>query len=78
MLEKIAVKMERSKEKRLAKRKLEDGARRYIAIKNAIRRYEKDGSEYSLNHIKKLEKRMETIKDDIKYWNNRLETVKQK
>ena len=68
--------MEKRKEIRIAKRNLEDGARRYIAIKNSIRRYERDGSEYSLNHIKKLEKRMKSIKDDIRYWHNKLELAK--
>lgn len=78
MLRKMAVKMEKMKEKRKAKKKLDDNARRYIAIQNSIRRYEKDGSEYSLNHIKKLEKRLNIVKEEIKYWNDKFEIVKKK
>ena len=75
MLRKMAVKMEKMKEKRKAKKKLDDNARRYIAIQNSIRRYEKDGSEYSLNHIKKLEKRLNIVKEEIKYWNDKFEKI---
>lgn len=78
MLEKISVKLEKMKAVRKAKKELEDNARRYVALKNSIRRYEKDGSEYSLNHIEKLEKRIETVKDNIKYWNKQLEIAKKK
>lgn len=78
MFEKIAVKIEKSGERRIARKKLEENTRRYIAMKNSVRRYEKDGSEYSLNHIKKLEKRMEEIKDEVRYWNNKLELAKKK
>ena len=78
MLREMAVKMEKMKEKRKAKKKLDDNARRYIAIQNSIRRYEKDGSEYSLNHIKKLEKRLNIVKEEIKYWNDKFEIVKKK
>ena len=78
MLRKMAVKMEKMKEKRKTKKKLDDNARRYIAIQNSIRRYKKDGSEYSLNHIKKLEKRLNIVKEEIKYWNDKFEIVKKK
>ena len=63
---------------RRGKREVDDDARRYIAIQNSIRRYEKDGSEYSLNHIKKLEKRLNIVKEEIKYWNDKFEIVKKK
>ena len=63
---------------RQAKDKLEENARRYIAIKNSIKRYEKDGSEYSLNHISKLEKRLETVKGEIRFWNDKLQIAKKK
>lgn len=78
MFKKIAVKIEKSKEVKRAKKKLEENARRYTAVRNSIKRYEKDGSEYSLNHIEKLEKRLDTIKEEIRYWNRRLEVAKKK
>lgn len=78
MLEKISVKIEKMKAVRSAKKRLEDNVRRYIAIKNSIRRYEKDGSEYSLNHINKLEKRLNTVKDEIRYWDDKLKVAKRK
>ena len=78
MLEKISVKIEKMKAIRSAKKRLEDNVRRYIAIKNSIRRYEKDGSEYSLNHINKLEKRLNTVKDEIRYWDDKLKVAKRK
>ena len=67
-----------NKDYSLAKDKLEENARRYIAIKNSIKRYEKDGSEYSLNHISKLEKRLETVKGEIRFWNDKLQIAKKK
>ena len=78
MLEKISVKIEKMRAVRSAKKRLEDNVRRYIAIKNSIRRYEKDGSEYSLNHINKLEKRLNTVKDEIRYWDDKLKVAKRK
>ena len=41
MLEKLSVRIEKMKAARQAKDKLEENARRYIAIKNSIKRYEK-------------------------------------
>lgn len=78
MMTKIAVRMEKLKKKKKVKAKLEDCARRYLAIKNSIKRYEKDGSEYSMNHIDKLEKRLETVKKDVLHWNNKLEILNKK
>ena len=78
MLKKLSVRIEKMKAARQAKDKLEENARRYIAIKNSIKRYEKDGSEYSLNHISKLEKRLETVKGEIRFWNDKLQIAKKK
>lgn len=78
MLEKLSVRIEKMKAVRQAKNKLEENARRYIVIKNSIKRYEKDGSEYSLNHINKLEKRLKTVKDEIRFWNDKLQVAKKK
>lgn len=78
MIKKISVKLEKRKKIRIAKRKLEENARRYVAMRNSIKRYEKDGSEYSLRHIDKLEKRLETIKSEIKHWKEKLEIAKRK
>lgn len=78
MLEKLSVRIEKMKAVKQAKNKLEDNARRYIAIKNSIKRYEKDGSEYSLNHINKLEKRLGAVKDEIRFWNDKLQVAKKK
>lgn len=78
MFEKMAVKMQKRKDKKIAKKKIEENARRYRAIKNSIKRYEKDGSEYSLEHIEKLEKRMEDVKGEIRYWNKKLEIARKK
>ena len=78
MLEKLSVRLEKMKAVKRAKNKLEENARRYIAIKNSIKRYEKDGSEYSLNHIDKLEKRLGTVKSEIRFWNDKLQVAKKK
>lgn len=78
MLEKLSVRIEKMKAVKRAKNKVEENARRYIAIKNSIKRYEKDGSEYSLNHIDKLEKRLKTVKDEIRFWNDKLQVAKKK